>query len=182
MITAEGLATVYRLLRKTTSKSTAVSCFWIRSRSCSELVWLVGNKNRFNAEGYVAVNYTKKQEQHPENDWKYLSAIKALVGLSALLHDWGKASIGFQNKLKSKDKQLQSDTLRHEWISCLLFERFVARYQSDEAWIDALIKGDINENDLQQAIVNNDNEATQKKPLLSYTCRQFGSLLTGESS
>ena len=33
VITAEGLQAVKKLLRKTASKSTAVSCFWIRSRS-----------------------------------------------------------------------------------------------------------------------------------------------------
>jgi len=39
VITAEGLQAVKKLLRKTASKSTAVSCFWIRSRSRSEFVW-----------------------------------------------------------------------------------------------------------------------------------------------
>lgn len=59
VITQEGLLAVKKLLRKTASKSTAVSCHWIRSRSRSELVWVVGRKDRFNTEGVVPVNYTE---------------------------------------------------------------------------------------------------------------------------
>ena len=42
VITQEGLLAVKKSLRKTVSKNTAVSCHWIRSRSRSELVWVVG--------------------------------------------------------------------------------------------------------------------------------------------
>ena len=58
VITAEGLQAVKKLLRKTATKNTAVSCHWIRSRSRSELLWVVGNKDKFNAQGIVPVNYT----------------------------------------------------------------------------------------------------------------------------
>ncbi len=58
VITNEGLQAVKKLLRKTASKNTAVSCHWIRSRSRSELVWVVGNRNEFNSQGIVPVNYT----------------------------------------------------------------------------------------------------------------------------
>ncbi len=61
VITQEGLNAVKKLLRKTASKSTAVSCFWIRSRSRSELIWIVGNKNKFNSQGVVPVNYTNNE-------------------------------------------------------------------------------------------------------------------------
>ncbi|PHS70332.1 MAG: hypothetical protein COB23_04245 [Methylophaga sp.] len=62
VITEEGLAAVKKLLRKTASKNTAVSCFWIRTRSRSELVWVVGNRSKFNAEGVVPVNTTQVVE------------------------------------------------------------------------------------------------------------------------
>jgi len=48
---------VQKLLKKTASKNTAVSCHWIRSRSRSELLWIVGNKEVFDESGIVAVNY-----------------------------------------------------------------------------------------------------------------------------
>lgn len=58
VITLDGLDAVRKLLRKTASKNTAVSCHWIRSRSRSELVWIVGNNDEFNSQGVVPVNYT----------------------------------------------------------------------------------------------------------------------------
>ena len=57
IITQEGLGAVKKLLRKTASKSTAVSCHWIRSRSRSEFLWVVGNRDMFNEEGIVPVHY-----------------------------------------------------------------------------------------------------------------------------
>ncbi|KAF3983777.1 MAG: CRISPR-associated endonuclease Cas3'' [Methylococcales symbiont of Hymedesmia sp. n. MRB-2018] len=62
VITAEGLQAVKKLLRKTASKNTAVSCFWIRSRSRSELLWVVGQQDKFNNEGVVPVNYTQQEK------------------------------------------------------------------------------------------------------------------------
>lgn len=61
VITEDGLIAVKTLLRKTATKNTAVACHWLRSRSRSELVWIVGNRKRFNAEGIVPVNTTLKE-------------------------------------------------------------------------------------------------------------------------
>jgi CRISPR-associated endonuclease/helicase Cas3 len=61
VITEDGLIAVKTLLRKTATKNTAVACHWIRSRSRSELVWIVGNRDKFNAQGIVPVNYTSKE-------------------------------------------------------------------------------------------------------------------------
>lgn len=61
LITEDGLLTVKKMLRQTASKSTAVSCHWIRSRSRSQLLWVVGNKNKFNEQGVVPVNATNKE-------------------------------------------------------------------------------------------------------------------------
>ena len=47
------------MLKQTASKSTAVSCHWIRSRARSQFLWVVGNKSRFNLEGVVPVNTTQ---------------------------------------------------------------------------------------------------------------------------
>ena len=120
VITEDGLIAVKTLLRKTASKNTAVACHWMRSRSRSELVWIVGNRKCFNAEGVVPVNTTQKNvlNNQWENNWTYLPAIKSLVAISALLHDWGKATALFQKKLK--ENSLKPDPIRHEWISCLL--------------------------------------------------------------
>jgi CRISPR-associated endonuclease/helicase Cas3 len=61
VITEDGLAVVKKMLRQTASKNTAIACHWIRSRSRSEYLWAVGNKNQFNEEGRVPVNYTENE-------------------------------------------------------------------------------------------------------------------------
>ena len=152
LITEEGLLTVKKMLRKTASRSTAVSCHWIRSRSRSQFLWVVGNKNKFNVEGVVPVNSTEKDllNSEYESDWKYLPLIKALAAMAALLHDWGKASLLFQEKLNPNRKAKHTgDPLRHEWISCLLFHRFIVSNQvdgsGDEVWLNAILNHGINE-------------------------------------
>ncbi len=60
VITEDGLIAVRKLLRKTATKNTAVSCHWIRSRRRSELLWIVGNRQKFNNAGIVPVNSTQK--------------------------------------------------------------------------------------------------------------------------
>lgn len=163
VITEEGLIAVKTLLRKTATKSTAVSCHWIRSRSRSELVWIVGNRKRFNSEGIVPVNSTQKTIANSqwESDWRYLPLIKALTTLAALFHDWGKASLCFQNKLSSKQPP---DPLRHEWLSLLLLKAFINGATSDAEWMTCLADGVIDESVLQQAVQQTNNKPMADLP------------------
>ncbi len=137
VITEEGLKAVKKLLRKSATKNTAVSCHWIRSRSRSELLWIVGNRNKFNQEGIVPVNLTQKPVTAllESNDWHYLPLIKALTALAALFHDWGKASEFFQYKLMQKE--IIGDPFRHEWVS-LLFISALCQSKTDEQWLKTL--------------------------------------------
>jgi len=155
VITNEGLNAVRKLLKKTASKSTAVSCHWIRSRSRSELVWVVGNRDKFNEVGVVPVNSTQTNmlNSQYESDWQYLPLIKALTAISALFHDWGKASKLFQNKLlPNKKNKFKGDPVRHEWVSCLLLKAFVQSTggESDHAWLNSLALGEIDEKKLKE--------------------------------
>lgn len=145
-ITEDGLSQVRKLLKDHATKSMAVSCRWIRGRNHSELLWIVGNRHRFNRDGMVPVNYTRKNILHSEweNDWHYLPAVKALVAVAALLHDWGKSTTAFQNKLAGKGA---SDPYRHEWISCKLIEALVrisGDAENDEPWLELLQQGKFN--------------------------------------
>ncbi len=126
IITKEGLRAVRNLLAKSATKNTAVSCHWIRSKNRSELLWIVGNRDRFNSEGIVPVHRTKQDilQRYRENDWIYLKLIQSLTAISALFHDFGKASDCFQKKLKFSS--IRSDALRHEWVSIALFGSFVS--------------------------------------------------------
>lgn len=156
IITEDGLIAVKTLLRKTATKNTAVSCHWIRSRSRSELVWIVGNRKQFNLEGIVPVNSTRKNLMGSEweNDWHYLPVIKALMAIAALLHDWGKATALFQRKLKTNSRL--GDPLRHEWISCLLLNALVNQAgNKDEAWLKLLASGEFNEQILIKMVISN---------------------------
>ncbi len=174
IITNDGLNAVKKLLRKTASKRTAVSCHWARSRSRSELAWVVGNRDRFNTSGIVPVNSTRKNllKSASESDWHFLPLIQALAGLAALLHDWGKASELFQNKLQPDNTQaFKGDPIRHEWISCLLLQALVQKHTtdfgSDEGWLTALEQGDIDEESLStlsHTVISTDSKSLEKLP------------------
>lgn len=112
------------------------------------------------------MNSTLKNHQHSkwENDWTYLPVIKALVAVSALLHDWGKATVLFQKKLRDRSKK--SDPLRHEWLSCLLLNALVelsGQTDQDDNWLNMLINGDFDEQQL--VIIINRNSTESQKPL-----------------
>ena len=144
IITEDGLNSLRMQLKQSATKNTAVACHWVRSKKRSELLWIVGNRNKFNDQGFVPVNTTKKNILHEdwENDWQYLPAIKALVGFSALLHDLGKASNSFQKKLKLNKNT--GDSYRHEWVSVYVFCQWLKQskknLQTDNDWIDSLIQ------------------------------------------
>lgn len=164
IITEDGLLTVKKMLRQTASKSTAVSCHWLRSRSRSQLLWVVGNRLKFNGEGVVPVNSTKKNllNSDIENDWKYLPLIKSLTAISALLHDWGKASKLFQEKLTPHSKnKFKGDPIRHEWISVLLLNALVST-KSDKTWLNELSKGELSEQELSEVV-----KEQKERPLAS---------------
>ena len=157
-ITEEGLLTVKTILKKNATKNMAVSCRWIRSRQRSELLWIVGNRNQFNAEGIVPVNWTTKNIAHQEweNHWQYLAFLQALTALAALFHDWGKASDYFQKKLRKGSKT--RDPFRHEWISCRLLEALVDLSQhreDDTPWLTLLAEGSWDSDALAKQVQEN---------------------------
>jgi CRISPR-associated endonuclease/helicase Cas3 len=136
-ITKEGLDTLRLLLKKTARKNTAVACHWIRGIDNSELLWIVGDASRFNTQGAVPTNTTKRDvlRSSDENNWHTGEDINLLTTLAALLHDLGKACRAFQMRLEGK---LQERNLyRHEWVSLRLFEAFVGE-DDDAAWLARL--------------------------------------------
>jgi CRISPR-associated endonuclease/helicase Cas3 len=166
VITEEGLNTVKKMLRQTASKSTAVSCHWIRSRSRSQFLWVVGNKAKFDEHGVVPVNSTRKAIKGFENNWHYLPVIKALAALAALLHDWGKATALFQKKLKISSKL--GDPIRHEWISHLLLHALITTCDSqddDTPWLTTLVNGELNETKLKTIVSQHPQKPLDQLPL-----------------
>jgi CRISPR-associated endonuclease/helicase Cas3 len=153
VITQEGLDAVRKLLRKSASKNTAVTCHWIRSHNHTELMWIVGNRNKFNHLGHVPVNSTQQPiiNTQWEDDWHYLPLVKSLAALAALFHDWGKASAFFQQKLKNN--KIVSDPLRHEWVSLLFLTAYIDNEQ-DEQWLKRLAAGEFDIEQLKTSVNN----------------------------
>lgn len=140
-ITQDGLDTLRKLLRKTARKNTAVACHWIRGLDHSELLWVVGDAARFNAEGAVPTNITANDvlRNRDENDWHTAQDIRLLAQLAALLHDLGKASVAFQERLAGT--RTERNLYRHEWVSLRLFQAFVGN-DDDEGWLQRIADPD----------------------------------------
>lgn len=136
-ITQAGLDTLRQLLRKTARRNTAVACHWIRGLDHSELLWIVGDASRFNEQGAVPTNTTRRNvlRKDDENDWHTAEDIRLLAQMAALLHDLGKASVAFQTRLRQR--VVEKNLYRHEWVSLRLFLAFVGQ-DSDEVWLQRL--------------------------------------------
>ncbi|MES9906061.1 MAG: type I-F CRISPR-associated helicase Cas3f [Sedimenticola sp.] len=151
VITNEGLQAVKTLLRSTASKNTAVSCHWLRSRSRSELVWIVGNRSKFNAQGVVPVNYTSEHKGTEESFYMNTEVISLLSSLAGFFHDIGKAMLLFQSKLAPNYSGKGYEPYRHEWVSLRLFQAFV-NGRADIEWLRDL--ENLN-NDAEEIILSN---------------------------
>lgn len=139
-ITQQGLETLRRLLRKTARKNTAVACHWIRGKDHSELLWIVGDASRFNSQGAVPTNRTRRNivRSEDENDWHTGEDIRLLAQMAALLHDLGKASVAFQQRLRQRGP-VEKNLYRHEWVSLRLLQAFVGPDQTEDAgWLQRL--------------------------------------------
>ncbi len=137
-ITQAGLDSVRKLLRQSARKNTAVACHWIRGRDHSELLWVVGDARQFNAEGAVPTNTTASNvlRAGDENTWHHLPLMTALAALAALLHDLGKATQAFQERLSNPGLR-ERNHYRHEWVSVRLFQAFVGS-DDDAGWLQRL--------------------------------------------
>ena len=163
------MKTVKKNLGRTASKSTAVSCHWIRSRSRSQFLWVVGNKSKFDEQGVVPVNTTQEEGwiNRKEYLWRNVQVIALLAGIAGLFHDFGKATRLFQNKLNSEIPTLSYEPYRHGWVSLRLFEAFVRAFttccSSDLEWLRAL--GEVNnstEKKVMEQLVRDDPNTIEK--------------------
>ncbi|SCC04755.1 CRISPR-associated helicase, Cas3 family [Gilliamella bombicola] len=138
-MTEAGLQTLYKLLRKTARKNTAVACYWTHGKNLTDLLWIVGDRSQFNQEGRVPTNRTKRNilRSDSENCWQYATAIQLITTMAALLHDLGKATVGFQSKLRA-ETAVAADPYRHEWISLQLFLLMIQDCTTNEALFNRL--------------------------------------------
>ena len=133
-ITQAGLDTLHTLLKKTARKNTAVACHYTHGSKTS-LLWVVGDKSQFDAQGQVPTNRTQRTvlPMEEEHTWVHGYSIQIMSVIGALLHDLGKASYGFQRKLMNSTPQ--SDPYRHEWVSLQLFQAMIHGCTTDQEWL-----------------------------------------------
>ena len=138
-ITKQGLDTLYKMLRKSARKNTAVACHWIRGKNRSEVLWFVGDVSRFTSTGTVPTNSTNRDilRSTDENDWNTGEEIRLFTALSALFHDFGKCTQDFQDSLKRESNGKNRNIIRHEWISVLIFEAMTMG-KTDKEWLKEL--------------------------------------------
>lgn len=122
-MTMEGLKEIRTALKKTATRQTAVAAYVNYGMRRMKLVWVVGSKHRFNLEGaYPVASTTKQQKQLQLPEW--VRSASLLAGAAGDVHDIGKASQHFQNKLSpSKAGQMVKDDVRHEWLSMKLLQQ-----------------------------------------------------------
>ncbi len=138
-ITQQGLDTLRKLLKKSARRNTAVACHWIRSKNHTELLWIVGNQRKFNAEGATPTNSTSRNilRADDENSGQFTQVIALLAGIAGLFHDFGKANLLFQRKIDPSIKTPAFEVYRHEWVSLRLFQAFAAD-KTDQQWLTEL--------------------------------------------
>jgi CRISPR-associated endonuclease/helicase Cas3 len=137
-ITEAGLEALHGLLRKSARKNTAVACHWLRGKQ-PVLLWIVGDRSRFNAQGAAPVASTRRnvRRQDDESPMKDAHLLQLMVDLAGLLHDIGKALESFQKRLQSHAAIKEKNVIRHEWASLRLWQAFVGK-SSDEEWLERL--------------------------------------------
>lgn len=165
-ITLQGLATLRKMLRKTAKRNTAVACHWLKAANRTELLWIVGTLRAFNEQGTVPTNTTESDvlRNHDENQWHTAEVVSLLAAIAGLFHDFGKANVLFQDKLKGQGKSFEP--YRHEWVSLRMFQAFVGD-QTDQQWLEKLSTASAEDETIILDRLFRDGDTTFLNPFIS---------------
>lgn len=145
-ITEEALMDIWRQLKRTASKTTAVACFRNIGRQKMKLLWIVGSTKSFSDSGrFITGTKRMKAPKTPQT----IATIVKLARVGGLSHDIGKATRLFQQKLAGTLPA--KDPIRHEWVSAQVLERVIKgestsnsikglNWASDKDWTELSIQ------------------------------------------
>lgn len=124
-ITAEGLETLRRALRRTASRNTAILCLKRDGRGAGAKLrqsWAVGNRAFFGPDWKTPIFVTTLDTRSRTVDRStpaWISDAKRVAAVSGLFHDLGKNNGFFAQKILKATPI--ADPIRHEWLStCLI--------------------------------------------------------------
>ena len=117
-MTTEGLQEVRAALARSATRQTSVACYQNDGRRRMKLLWIMGARGRFGPEGHFPAGYRRITTPVRVSEWVRHAGLAAR--LAGLLHDLGKYSLKFQEKLRGKAEL--ADAVRHEWISLKLWQ------------------------------------------------------------
>lgn len=130
-ITEEGLVALRNDLMSIVNKNVSISCSKNYGFNKLKLLWVVGNKNKFNSFGQQPVFLTKILRRNISKDdyrikTKFEIDVCDVSLLAGYYHDIGKNNVFFAKKILSKTPI--ADPVRHELFSfyflLLIFEQF----------------------------------------------------------
>ena len=158
-MTMEGLHEIRAALKKSATRQTSVAAYINDGRRRMKLVWIVGSRFHFAADGAFPVGYTYKPAQQLLMP-AWIRAASLLAGAAGDVHDIGKASAHFQNKLKPENSlQRIADPVRHEWMSLKLLQKlrkngwdWQAAWQGIDRGIEKLTLGNRTADNLYSSI------------------------------
>lgn len=135
-MTMDALSEIRMALKKSATRQTSVAAYINDGRRRMKLVWIVGSRHRFAADGSYPIGSTGRANRQmiiPE----WVRSASLLAGAAGDVHDIGKASVYFQDKLKpSNATQKIADPVRHEWLSLKLLQKLrLNNWNWQQAWI-----------------------------------------------
>lgn len=139
-ITAEGLETVRRALRRTASRNTAVLCMKRDGRgprARMRQAWVVGHRAFFGSDWKTPVFVTESTTRSRTADRSapaWVGDARRVAAVSGLFHDLGKNNKFFAKKILSPVPI--ADPIRHEWLSTCLITTMLKTPNADldQAW------------------------------------------------
>lgn len=120
------LARISKELKAGASRATAVAIHGF-ARSEAELLLRVGSRSRFGETGLAPVAVRGGHGGAVKDGDARMSTARACLRIAAMMHDLGKATVLFQDKLRRSiaGEAMPSDAVRHELVSALAWDALV---------------------------------------------------------